>query len=185
MRASSQSRETCLQIAVIGREAGAELVGGLAVSARDVPPAPGANGTLMARRAVAGITGDLRITSVSRALPLSRASKPALTSGSQIAAGGGRWLLMAVRGHLGGTPVMGRPGARRSGAVARPSVFQAWQACRSSQSRQRSRMPLVLQPHSRIAGRERAGQGVGKRSVATKIVDVVAGHGRVSSKVRL
>jgi len=35
-----------LQIAVIGREAGAELVGGLAVSARDVPPAPGANGTL-------------------------------------------------------------------------------------------------------------------------------------------
>ena len=36
---------------VIGREAGAELVGGLAVSARDVPSAPGANGTLMARRA--------------------------------------------------------------------------------------------------------------------------------------
>jgi hypothetical protein len=43
---------TCLQIAVIGREAGAELVGGLAVSARDVPPAPGADGTLMARRAI-------------------------------------------------------------------------------------------------------------------------------------
>src|SRR5436309_912533 len=30
-------------------------------------------------------------------------SKPALASCSQIAAGGDRWLLMAVRGHLGDT----------------------------------------------------------------------------------
>ena len=37
-------------------------------------------------------------------------SKPALASISHVAAGGGRWLLMAVRGHLGGTPVMRRPG---------------------------------------------------------------------------
>ena len=33
--------------------------------------------------------------------------KRALASSSQVAAGGGRWLLMAVRGHLGDTP---RPG---------------------------------------------------------------------------
>ena len=32
---------------------------------------------------------------------------------------------MAIRGHLGGTLVMRKPGARWSGAVARPSVFQA------------------------------------------------------------
>jgi hypothetical protein len=31
------------------------------------------------------------------------ASKPALASCSQVAAGGGRWLLIAVRGHLGDT----------------------------------------------------------------------------------
>jgi hypothetical protein len=30
-------------------------------------------------------------------------SKPASTSCSQVAAGGDRWLLMAIRGHLGGT----------------------------------------------------------------------------------
>jgi hypothetical protein len=30
-------------------------------------------------------------------------SEPALASCSQVAAGGDRWLLMAVRGHLGGT----------------------------------------------------------------------------------
>jgi hypothetical protein len=30
-------------------------------------------------------------------------SKPALASCSQVAAGGDRWLLMAIRGHLGGT----------------------------------------------------------------------------------
>jgi acyl-CoA synthetase (AMP-forming)/AMP-acid ligase II len=37
----------------------------------------------------------------SRALLASR--KPALASCSQVAAGGDRWLLMVVRGHLGGT----------------------------------------------------------------------------------
>ncbi len=31
-------------------------------------------------------------------------SRSALASGSQVAAGGDRWLLMAVRGHLGGPP---------------------------------------------------------------------------------
>jgi hypothetical protein len=31
-------------------------------------------------------------------------SNPAPASGSQVAAGGDRWLLMAVRGHLGDTP---------------------------------------------------------------------------------
>ena len=31
------------------------------------------------------------------------ASEPALASCSQVAGGGDRWLLMAVRGHLGGT----------------------------------------------------------------------------------
>jgi len=41
-----------------------------------------------------------------------RGSKPALASCSQPVAGGNRWLLMAVRGHLGGTLVMRRPGAR-------------------------------------------------------------------------
>src|SRR5215472_16282632 len=38
----------------------------------------------------------------------SRSSGPPLASGSQVAAGGGRWLLMVVRGHLMGTPVMRR-----------------------------------------------------------------------------
>src|SRR5262249_10657999 len=43
-------------------------------------------------------------------------SNPALASGSQVPAGGDRWLLTAVRGHLGDTwrtPVMRRPCARR------------------------------------------------------------------------
>jgi hypothetical protein len=40
----------CLQIAVISRQMGAELGGGLAASDRDVPPITRANGTLMARR---------------------------------------------------------------------------------------------------------------------------------------
>jgi hypothetical protein len=34
----------------------------------------------------------------------SRGSEPALASGSQVAASGDGWLLMAIRGHLGGTP---------------------------------------------------------------------------------
>jgi len=38
-----------------------------------------------------------------RSRALLAASKPALASCSQVAAGGGRWLLMAVRGHLGDT----------------------------------------------------------------------------------
>lgn len=50
------------------------------------------------------------------------ASRSTLASCSQVAAGGDRWLVTAVRGHLGDTPVMRRPGARCSGAVARPSV---------------------------------------------------------------
>jgi hypothetical protein len=64
----------------------------------------------------------------------SRGSRPALASGSQVAVSGRRWLLTAVRGHLGGTLVMRRPGARWSGVVARPSVFQAWRtpSCRPS-----------------------------------------------------
>ena len=47
-------------------------------------------------------------------------------SGSQVAAGGDRWLLTAVRGHLGDTPLMRRPGARWSSATAQPSVFRAY-----------------------------------------------------------
>ncbi len=39
---------------------------------------------------------------------------------SQVAGGGDRWLLMAIRGHLRGTLVMRRPGARWSGGAARP-----------------------------------------------------------------
>src|SRR5215475_14448131 len=53
------------------------------------------------------------------------ASMPAPASSSQVAAGGHRWLLTAVRGHLGGhalgTLVMRSPGARaaaqRAGAL--------------------------------------------------------------------
>jgi len=40
-----------------------------------------------------------RVTCVARQVP-----KPALASRSRVAAAGGRWLLTAVRGHLGGTP---------------------------------------------------------------------------------
>jgi hypothetical protein len=47
-------------------------------------------------------------------------SRSALASGSQVAAGGNGWLLMAVRGHLGGTPVMPRPGPARRGPGAPP-----------------------------------------------------------------
>jgi hypothetical protein len=49
--------------------------------------------------------------------------KSALASCLQVAAGGDRWLLMAVRGHLGGTPVMRRPDAWMSGAT-RLSAFR-------------------------------------------------------------
>ena len=49
-------------------------------------------------------------------------SKHALASSSQLTAGGNRWLLMAPRGHA---PVVRRPASRWSGAVKRPSVFQA------------------------------------------------------------
>ena len=42
----------CVQIAVIGRQAGAELGGGLAARDRDVPMMTWVNGTLMARRPV-------------------------------------------------------------------------------------------------------------------------------------
>lgn len=37
----------------------------------------------------------------------------ALASCSLVADGGGRWLLMTVRGHLGDTPVMRRPSPAR------------------------------------------------------------------------
>jgi len=47
-------------------------------------------------------------------------SKRALASCSQVAAGGDRWLLMAVRGHLGGTLVMRRPGAPAPAERRRP-----------------------------------------------------------------
>jgi hypothetical protein len=57
-----------------------------------------------------------RVTCVARG-----AQKPALASRSQVAAGGGRWLLTAVRGHLGGTPVMHRPGPARPWSWRRPS----------------------------------------------------------------
>jgi hypothetical protein len=39
--------------------------------------------------------------------------KPVLASCSQVADGGGRWLLITVRGHLGGTPVTRRPSPAR------------------------------------------------------------------------
>src|SRR5215472_6559011 len=49
-------------------------------------------------------------------------SKPALASCLQVAAGGDRWLLTAVRGHLGGTLVMRGPSPRCRGAVV-PDLF--------------------------------------------------------------
>ena len=57
-------------------------------------------------------------TRVFRALLMS--SKAPLASCSQGAAGAGRWLLMAVRGHA---PGVRRPGSQRCGAVERPPVF--------------------------------------------------------------
>src|SRR5215470_8692890 len=62
-------------------------------------------------------TDDLRIT---RVFPwVVRGSKPAQASCSQVAAGGDRWLLMAVRGHLGDTRLDGSNsgcGVPRAGA---------------------------------------------------------------------
>ena len=50
-------------------------------------------------------------------------SKPGLASCSQVADGGDRWQLMAVRGHIRGHgSVMRRPRSRRDGAVERPSA---------------------------------------------------------------
>jgi hypothetical protein len=46
-------------------------------------------------------------------------SNPARGSGSRVAAGGDRWLLRAVRGHLGDTASLRRPGARCPGAARR------------------------------------------------------------------
>src|ERR1700730_7994752 len=54
-------------------------------------------------------------------------SKGALASCSQVAAGGDRWLVMAVRGHLGGTLIMRRPRCSVDQRAARPSVFQVGQ----------------------------------------------------------
>ena len=121
-----QQSSTCLQIAVIGREAGAELVGGLAVSACDVPPAPGANGTLMARRAVARITGDLHITRV-----FSRVARRFKACPGFMFAGCCWWRSLAVDGSSGTSRghgcVMRRLGfLGGDAAVERPSVFQAW-----------------------------------------------------------
>ena len=62
---------------------------------------------------------ELSITRVHPALLAG--STPALASCSQRAAGGGRWLLMAARGHLGGhaAVVLGQD-LDRGGAVERP-----------------------------------------------------------------
>jgi len=50
-------------------------------------------------------------------------SDPALASCLQVAAGDGRWLLMAVRGHLGDTgSVMRRPGSQWGDAIERLSL---------------------------------------------------------------
>jgi hypothetical protein len=67
--------------------------------------AMGLSASLGALRARSG----LRITRRSGALLARSESAPA--SCSQVAAGGGRWLLMAVRGHLGDTLLLRRPGA--------------------------------------------------------------------------
>ena len=69
-------------------------------------------------------------------------SKAAPASCSQVAAGGDRWLLMAVRGHLGGTrrsprdPEVVHPcGSQPQGAPRPPNGFQehpwftAWRCC--------------------------------------------------------
>ncbi len=61
----------------------------------------------------------------------SRGSKPALASGSQVAAAGNRWLLMAVRGHLGGTPVMRRPGPARPWSWCAAPLPHRTDCCRS------------------------------------------------------
>jgi hypothetical protein len=47
------------------------------------------------------VAGELRITRVFWCV--ARGFKGRLASCSQVASGGGRWLLMAVRGHLGDT----------------------------------------------------------------------------------
>jgi hypothetical protein len=54
-------------------------------------------------------------------------TKPSLASCPQVAAGGDRWLLMAVRGHPGDTHAK-CVGQVLGGAApgARPSVFKAW-----------------------------------------------------------
>ena len=100
----------------------------LSASDRKFPSLTGRLGTQRARRLLSRTTvgssapwsssppSDLRITSAYRTLLAGPA--PVLASGSQGAAGGDRWLLMAVRGHLGGTS---RPTARND-ADPRPSA---------------------------------------------------------------
>jgi hypothetical protein len=82
------------------------------------------------RAGIGGSSGDLRITRGPCAL--FAGSKPALASCSQIAAGGDCWLLMALRGHLGGALVVRRPGSpgdRRAPIVIRAGwCRQAWAA---------------------------------------------------------
>jgi hypothetical protein len=63
---------------------------------------------------LAGHNRGLRITTVSRALAVG--SDPTLASRPRVAVRGGHWLLTTVRGHLGDTALMRRPGARRPGA---------------------------------------------------------------------
>jgi hypothetical protein len=55
----------------------------------------------------------------------SEGSKHVLASRSQVAAGGDRWLLTAVRGHLGDTSVMRRPVAAVA-SLRRPSPTSDW-----------------------------------------------------------
>jgi len=88
-------------------------------------------------------------------------SKPVPASCSQVADGGCRWLLMTVRGHLGGPPVMGRP---KSGPavvlVRRPSpqrIIYTSVAIPGSPSRAKDRRyrgpPRMTRPGRRVWAR--------------------------------
>jgi hypothetical protein len=94
-------------------------------------------------RTASGVA-ELRITRVFSCVAYGFKARLILASGSRVAAGGDRWLLMAVWGHLGGTPVMRRPDARWSGTVARPSVFQAGHA---------PKLPRIVRALCAVAGR--------------------------------
>jgi hypothetical protein len=84
--------------------------------------------------------------------------KPVLASCSQVADGGGRWLLMTFRGHLGGTPVMRRPSPARPWSLCvaplpSGSFTPAWRSRFTIPGQESPLPPRMIRPGRRVWAR--------------------------------